>query len=242
MSDEEKALVQQLRGRARFCRDRGEVKTPTLLEHAANEIEALQGASSGEGKKADPVNYKAWANNMITFIRERDLQVAFTDWCGGWPYPGKPTPAAATGGDVDGLLPCPFCGSAADKLVQAFTRVTDDLAFWSVECTGCGVEVADDASQAEADRHWNTRATLSPSDRDMRDGWEPIETVDRNIHRCLLWCADVDTDGNPVGCVFGRVFFYSDAIVPRGDGMHGEWNFTHYQLPPAPPSQTVKEG
>lgn len=64
-------------------------------------LEALRGASGGEAGVADPVNYKAWANNMIAFIRERDLQVAFTDWCGGWPYPGKPTPAAATVGAVE---------------------------------------------------------------------------------------------------------------------------------------------
>lgn len=37
-------LVTRLRGRARFCEDRGEVKTPDLLFAAANEIERLEAA------------------------------------------------------------------------------------------------------------------------------------------------------------------------------------------------------
>lgn len=56
------------------------------------------------------------------------------------------------------LLPCPFCGSA--EPLQAFTQATGDFAFWSVECQGCGVEVADSDSQDEANHHWNTRANL----------------------------------------------------------------------------------
>ena len=39
MTDEE--LVARLKGRAQFCRDRGEVKSPELLEEAAVRIEAL---------------------------------------------------------------------------------------------------------------------------------------------------------------------------------------------------------
>lgn len=34
-----KDFIQRLRGRAEFCRDRGEVKTPELLEHAAQLLE-----------------------------------------------------------------------------------------------------------------------------------------------------------------------------------------------------------
>ena len=40
----------------------------------------------------DSINYKAWASNMLTFIREHDLEDRFTDWCGGWAYPGAPEP------------------------------------------------------------------------------------------------------------------------------------------------------
>lgn len=33
------------------------------------------------------VNYVAWSQNMISFIRQRGLEQEFTDWCGGWPCP-----------------------------------------------------------------------------------------------------------------------------------------------------------
>ncbi len=71
------------------------------------------------------------------------------------------------------LLPCPFCGSADSRLVQCFTRASDDFAFWSVECLDCGAEIADDESQEAADRHWNTRATPTP----------PIEGRDADVER-----------------------------------------------------------
>lgn len=35
-------LVERLTGRARFCRDRGEIKTPELLEGAAAELTRLR--------------------------------------------------------------------------------------------------------------------------------------------------------------------------------------------------------
>jgi len=39
MTDEE--LIKRLRGRSQFCRDRGEFKSPELLDDAANRIEEL---------------------------------------------------------------------------------------------------------------------------------------------------------------------------------------------------------
>ena len=39
MSDEE--LIARLRGRSQFCKDRGEVKSPDLMNEAADRIEAL---------------------------------------------------------------------------------------------------------------------------------------------------------------------------------------------------------
>ena len=39
LMDIKKDFIQRLRGRAEFCRDRGEVKTPELLEHAAQLLE-----------------------------------------------------------------------------------------------------------------------------------------------------------------------------------------------------------
>ena len=39
---EENSLTQRLRGRAAYLRDNGEVKSPDLMEDAADEIERLQ--------------------------------------------------------------------------------------------------------------------------------------------------------------------------------------------------------
>jgi hypothetical protein len=33
------------------------------------------------------VNYKNWAENAVSFIREKNLTTEFTDWCGGWSAP-----------------------------------------------------------------------------------------------------------------------------------------------------------
>lgn len=54
------------------------------------------------------------------------------------------------------LKPCPFCGATDGRLEQAAYH-TDDMSIWSVECLDCGAEIASDASQAEADEHWNRR-------------------------------------------------------------------------------------
>jgi Lar family restriction alleviation protein len=73
------------------------------------------------------------------------------------------------------LLPCPFCGATDSRLVQAFTRATDDFAFWSVECLDCGAEIADDESQEAADRHWNTRLATRPTDEKLRERVADLE-------------------------------------------------------------------
>lgn len=64
------------------------------------------------------------------------------------------------------LLPCPFCGAEDKYLVQALTQATETFVFWSVECSFCGVEVADDESQEKANAAWNTRA---PADCKLAD-------------------------------------------------------------------------
>jgi Lar family restriction alleviation protein len=68
------------------------------------------------------------------------------------------------------LKPCPFCGGADEQLVQTFTRAADTFAYWSVECLGCGCEIASDASQAEADEQWNTRLSAPPATSDRGEG------------------------------------------------------------------------
>ena len=57
--DIQKDFIQRLRGRAEFCRDRGEVKTPELLERAAKMLEEQQ-------KKIDELSYSK-------FIKEKQL-------------------------------------------------------------------------------------------------------------------------------------------------------------------------
>jgi hypothetical protein len=51
--------------------------------------EAMEGwkAANAATRSTDGINYQAWATNMIAFIRERDLEVQFRDWSGGWPCP-----------------------------------------------------------------------------------------------------------------------------------------------------------
>lgn len=57
-------LIKQLTGRARFCRDRGEEKTPGLLEEAAAQLAEAQAAQAGvvrEACEAVSAGYAAWA-------------------------------------------------------------------------------------------------------------------------------------------------------------------------------------
>ena len=52
MNDDATTLVAQLRGRAEFCRDRGEVKSPGLMEKAAEEILALRNQLQAKKEQA----------------------------------------------------------------------------------------------------------------------------------------------------------------------------------------------
>jgi len=92
------------------------------------------------------------------------------------------------------LKPCPFCGATDGRLVQVFTRATDDFAYWSVECLDCGVEVADDESQEAADRAWNRRA-IPP----MQDQGDEAHTTgqERALRGALEKIAIGEVPGNP---------------------------------------------
>ena len=79
------------------------------------------------------------------------------------------------------LLPCPFCGAADGRIEQAYVRATDDFAIWTVECVDCGADISDDESQTAADRHWNTRATLTEPERTAK---AVAETVAAERERC----------------------------------------------------------
>jgi Lar family restriction alleviation protein len=87
-------------------------------------------------------------------------------------------------GAVEGvLLPCPFCGGTDGDLVETFTRATDTLMIWAVECERCGAERASDASEYEAREFWNTRTT--PPARSYADGVEDaakaVEALRREV-------------------------------------------------------------
>lgn len=81
----------------------------------------------------DKINYRAWATNMIDFLRFKGIEHEFTDWCGGWQYPGK-----ALEGTSDPAQPSPaqlvlaemFSHSAINEAMQdAWNDICSD--------TGC---------------------------------------------------------------------------------------------------------
>jgi hypothetical protein len=43
-------------------------------------------------KKEKEINYQAWSESLIGFIRSKGLERECTDWCGGWKCP-IPAPA-----------------------------------------------------------------------------------------------------------------------------------------------------
>ena len=138
------------------------------------------------------------------------------------------------------LLPCPFCGGLDGDLVQGFTRASDDFAFWSVECVKCGVEVASDASQAEADAHWNMRAPiLSAMPKTdvpaVAVGWQPIESAPHEVLILLYWMDWADREYMEAGYAStGSRTDYGSSISHHGDA-------THWMPLPASPSPTSRE-
>ncbi len=78
------------------------------------------------------------------------------------------------------------------------------------------------------------------------EGWRPIETapVDQRI---FLWCSDLLGEPEwderaqrkvrqPIGLKFGMVRRYGDLPPePKGEGMNGDWTFTHWMPLPVPP-------
>jgi hypothetical protein len=73
--------------------------------------------------------------------------------------------------------------------------------------------------------------------------WQPIETAPTEV-RLLLWCADELSDPDnrmvkrPKGIVFGIVTTYPGLPnEPRGEGLSGQWTFTHWMPLPEPPAE-----
>jgi hypothetical protein len=70
--------------------------------------------------------------------------------------------------------------------------------------------------------------------REVDDSWLPIATCPREAERVLLWCADLRKPGVPVGVTMGSIW----SGKPYGNGMNGDWTFTHWMPLPAPPSES----
>jgi hypothetical protein len=66
--------------------------------------------------------------------------------------------------------------------------------------------------------------------------WQPIETAPLET-RLLLWCPERQRKGEPPTFVFGSIVQFSDgARKVYGDGMNGDWKFTHWMPTPEPPA------
>lgn len=76
--------------------------------------------------------------------------------------------------------------------------------------------------------------------------WRPIDKDTPPDTRMFLWCADLYGEEvwdekvarkvrRPKGTVFGYVYISHGGAVAKGDGMNGDWTFTHWMpLPEGP--------
>jgi hypothetical protein len=65
--------------------------------------------------------------------------------------------------------------------------------------------------------------------------WQPIETAPVE-ERIILWCEDNRGRANASAVVFGRVVDLWDGNRKAyGEGMTGDWLFTHWMPLPEPP-------
>lgn len=72
-------LVERLSGRSRFCRDRGEIKTPELLEEAAAMLKAAMEALVNANMALE--FWDREAAMLIPLLRERGLNPAMLERC-----------------------------------------------------------------------------------------------------------------------------------------------------------------
>jgi hypothetical protein len=65
--------------------------------------------------------------------------------------------------------------------------------------------------------------------------WRDIETAPKDCERLILWCPKAGIRGKGA-VVFGRTYALSNGRVEvRGEGMLGDWEFTHWMPLPEPP-------
>ena len=70
---QDETLVARLKGRAQFCRDRGEVKSPELLEDAADRIVALNNELALV--KGERIRLKNTITNLLLSADSGDAEV-----------------------------------------------------------------------------------------------------------------------------------------------------------------------
>lgn len=73
----------------------------------------LEAQAGGGGLKTRKINYEAWSRSMIGFIRERNLEIEFRDWSGGFPCPVK-------------TLPTVDCHDELFAALKPFAKALDD--------------------------------------------------------------------------------------------------------------------
>lgn len=63
-------------------------------------------------------NYRAWEHNAFQFLREKGLEIEFSDWCGGFPCPVTE--------EIDHLRAAYTETLEALKLAEEFLCICDD--------------------------------------------------------------------------------------------------------------------
>lgn len=68
------------------------------------------------------------------------------------------------GDDLEGILPCPWCGEYSVEKENYLAKVTDKQGWKSIRCGGCGCDPTFYVhSWEEVIRLWNSRVTFSDS-------------------------------------------------------------------------------
>lgn len=106
-----------------------------------------------------PINYEAWARNAVTFIRERGLDLEFTDWCGGWRCPIE--------GGVDRTTPPKPAGVPISIMVKAL-RAGGVKKLSKSECVIVDRQTTDGLMELAADELERQAADIRAYERTMR--------------------------------------------------------------------------
>jgi hypothetical protein len=70
---------------------------------------------------------------------------------------------------LEGILPCPFCGSFHPEKQNFLAKVTDKQGWKSISCSGCGCNPSTAVHSWEAAiAQWNSRISFSDTDEFLR--------------------------------------------------------------------------